>query len=62
MGRIMKQIYLDALEDSYHHLSHYVKMKRWEKNGHVYLYIRVRSHEDQRRFDEYCVVIEEGEP
>ena len=51
------QINPDALGNSYEYLDEEknLKAKLWEKNGERRLYLRIRDHENGRKFNEYTV-------
>lgn len=54
----------DELENSYEPIDEdgNVKAKRWEgDSGEEVLFLRIRDHDDGRRFNEYSVPLEEGD-
>lgn len=58
------EIDLDGLPERYVHITDDLKAKLWEgDDGRRRLYIRARSPEDRRRFDEYYIELpqEEGD-
>ena len=54
------QLNPDALGNSYEYLDSEknLKAKLWEKNGERRLYLRIRDHENGRKFNEFTVPIE----